>query len=410
VAVDRERPIRILRIIARLNIGGPAIQAITLTAELPKDSYKSLLVSGNLSPGEGNMAYLAEKQRVHPLYIRSFGRDISLLADPKAFVDLRQVIKRVQPHIIHMHTAKAGTLGRLAVRSLGSNNAMPRSIKLVHTFHGHIFEGYFPRLVASMFIQIERFLARFTDRIIVLSSAQKEDICRKFKIADDDKVRIIPLGFDLSPFSCIKGSHGRSIDAYSPNGPLRVGIVGRLAPVKDHVMLIEAIAVLKAMNRLKRFQFVIVGDGQLKAKLVRQVQELGLGGAVQFLGWQEEMASIYEGLDAVVLTSRNEGTPVALIEAMASSRPVVATAVGGVPDLLGEIVSAGRGFQIGQRGLMVRPKDDRALARALIYLADYPPDMQATIARAKEFVLGHFAKERLIADVIGLYDELLANN
>ena len=197
------RPIRILRVIARLNIGGPAIQAITLSGELSRDQYQTLLVCGSLSPGEGDMTYLARDKGVHRFIIKELGRNISLLDDLKSFFIIRKIIKRFKPDILHTHTAKAGTLGRLAALSLRAPVIKSRKIRVFHTFHGHTFHSYFNRLKTFIFILVERFLGLFSDRIIVVSEQQKKDICDIYKIAPEKKVQVIRLGFDLSAYEKI---------------------------------------------------------------------------------------------------------------------------------------------------------------------------------------------------------------
>ena len=176
-------PIRILRIIARLNIGGPAIQAISLSNHLSRDGYKTLLVSGKVAPHEGDMGYFDKEKGVQPVLLPGMGREISPLGDIKSLIDLRQIIKRFKPHIIHTHTAKAGTLGRLAGFSINMARGSEERIRLVHTFHGHTFHRYFGSLKTRLFIQIEKFLSRFTDRIIVVSPLQQRDICWRYEIA-----------------------------------------------------------------------------------------------------------------------------------------------------------------------------------------------------------------------------------
>ena len=402
------RPIRILRLIARLNIGGPAIQAITLSSELPRDQYQTLLVCGRLSSGEGDMTYLALDQGVHRFDIKELGRNISLLDDLKSLFIIRKIIKRFKPDILHTHTAKAGTLGRLAALSLRTSRLTSKNIRVFHTFHGHTFHSYFNALKTFIFIQVERFLARFTDRIIVVSEQQKNDICDTFKIADEKKVQIIRLGFDLSAY----GKIATNRRTYSPDsntcinsGPFRVGIVGRLAAVKNHILLFEAIHYLRAWAKIDKFRFIIVGDGELKTKLVAEANKLNVSEAITFYGWRKNMSAVYTQLDAVVLTSKNEGTPVAIIEAMAASRPVVATAVGGVPDLIGNVVGKkADGFQIGERGLILPSGNAEALAAALLFVMENQNELKPTIRRAKAFVLANFSKQRLLNDIQTLYE------
>jgi len=402
------RPIRILRLIARLNIGGPAIQAITLSSELPRNQYQTLLVCGSLSPGEGDMTYLALYKGVHRFNIKELGRNISLLDDLKSLFIIRKIIKRFKPDILHTHTAKAGTLGRLAALSLRASILKSKKIRVFHTFHGHTFHSYFNTLKTFIFIRVERFLARFTDRIIVVSEQQKKDICDIFKIADEKKVQIIQLGFELSAYGKIATKRrtylpdsGTSINSE----PFRVGIVGRLAAVKNHILLFEAMHYLRAWAKIDRFRFIIVGDGELKTELVAEANKLNAPEAITFYGWQKNMAAVYTQLDAVVLTSKNEGTPVAIIEAMAASRPVIATAVGGVPDLIGNVTGKKTdGFQIGERGLMLPSENAKALAGALLFVMENQNELKPTIRRAKAFVLANFSKQRLLNDIKKLYE------
>jgi len=402
------RPIRILRLIARLNIGGPAIQAITLSSELSRDQYQTLLVCGSLSPGEGDMTYLAVDKWVHRFVVKELGRNISPFDDLKSLLIIRKIIKRFKPDIVHTHTAKAGTLGRLAVLSLRTPFLFSKNIRVYHTFHGHTFHSYFNPLKTFIFILVERFLARFTDRIIVVSEQQKKDICHTFKIANEKKVRILRLGFDLSNY--IKISPERKIPLnnrgnYKNPVPFRVGVVGRLTPIKNPFMLLEAINYLSVSAKIDHFKFIVVGDGELKTKLEKEAEKLNVRDALSFRGWQKDMPAVYSGLDIVVLTSKNEGTPVAIIEAMAASRPVVATAVGGVPDLIGGIVEKKTdGFQIGERGLILPSENAKALAAALLFVLENRKELKPMIRRAKEFALANYSQQRLLNEIKKLYE------
>jgi len=402
------RPIRILRLIARLNIGGPAIQAITLSSELAGDQYQTLLVCGSLSPGEGDMTYLAIEKGVRRFIVKELGRNISLLDDLKSLFIIRKIIKRFKPDILHTHTAKAGTLGRLAALSLRVPIFSSKTIRVFHTFHGHTFHSYFNRLKTFIFILVERFLARFSDRIIVVSEQQKEEICGTFKIADEKKVQVIRLGLDLSAYGKIAPYRKAFLpnNGYRKNSEsLRVGIVGRLTPIKNHSMLLEAINYLKVSAEMDHFKFFVVGDGELKTILMEKAEKLNVSDAISFWGWQKDMPAIYSELDTVVLTSKNEGTPVAIIEAMAASRPVVATAVGGVPDLIGSIMEKKTdGFQIGKRGLILPSENAKALAGALLFVLENRKELKPMIRRAKEFAFANYSQQRLLNDIKTLYE------
>jgi glycosyltransferase involved in cell wall biosynthesis len=406
-----KNPIRILRIIARLNIGGPAIQAISLSENLSKDLYRTILVCGKVEPHEGDMSYLAKEKGVQPYILPGLGREISPYSDLNAFKAIRKTIKRFRPHIIHTHTAKAGTVGRLAAISLNLSRKPGDRIRLVHTFHGHIFHSYFGFLKTFIFIQIERFLAKFTDRIIVISPLQQGDICRRFRIAGPEKVRIIPLGLDLSSFMDSE-SKGKNIRGkYLVNDSretLLVGNIGRLTDVKNHRMLLEAVRYLKDEGKDNHFRFLIVGDGQLREELMEYSKELGVQESIVFTGWQKDMTSIYRAIDIVTLTSFNEGTPVTLIEAMAATKPVVATDVGGVRDLLGIIDKRStHGYKLARNGILVPSGKGEILAKALLFLLENREVSKKMAEHAREFVVNRYSMERLVKDIKALYSQLI---
>jgi glycosyltransferase involved in cell wall biosynthesis len=393
-------PIRILRIIARLNIGGPAIQAVTLSGLFSRGRFRTCLVCGQVSAHEGDMSYLASSRQVDPVVLPTLGREISVLDDAKAFWELRKIIGEFKPHIIHTHTAKAGTLGRLAGMSLNAQRVFREKIRLVHTFHGHVFHSYFSARKASVFVNIERFLARFTDRIIVISSSQERDIRDTYRVAKPSLVRVVPLGFDLSGFE--------SLPPPASHGVFSVGIIGRLTPVKNHRMLFEVVKLLKERDMDHVFKFFVVGDGELKENLIREVTALGIEKNVRFTGWQKVMPEVYRKLDAVVLTSLNEGTPVSLIESMASARPVIATDVGGVRDLMGEIdTQRAEGYKLARHGILLSSGDSKAMVEALLFAIRERASVNQTAERAREYVIHHYSVDRLARDMEALYEELL---
>ncbi|MBW1766970.1 MAG: glycosyltransferase family 4 protein [Deltaproteobacteria bacterium] len=405
-----KNPIRILRIIARLNIGGPAIQAISLSKNLSKEVYQTILVCGRVEPHEGDMSYLAREKGIQPHILPGLGREISPTGDLDSFRAIRKTIKRFRPHIIHTHTAKAGAVGRLAAISLNVSRKPGDRIRLVHTFHGHIFHSYFGFLKTFIFIQIERFLAKFTDRIIVISPLQKRDICERFRIAGPEKVRIIPLGFDLSNFIGSESQRENIREKYLVNDSretLLVGSIGRLTHVKNHRMLLEAVNCLKDKGKDTHFRFLIVGDGQLREELMKYSEELDVQESIIFTGWQKDMTSIYGAMDIVTLTSFNEGTPVTLIEAMAATKPVVATDVGGVRDLLGIIDKRStHGYKLARNGILVPSGRGEILARALLFLLENRDVSKKMAEHAREFVLNRYSIERLVKDIEALYREL----
>lgn len=404
---------RVLRVIARLNVGGPAIQAVALTRHLSAQGIKTRLVCGYVGPNEGDMAYLAREQGVDPHYLKELGREILLFSDLRALAALIRVVSGFRPGIIHTHTAKAGTLGRLAGILWNAFHRKGDRVRLVHTFHGHVFHSYFGRTKTAVFVCIERFLAWFTDRIVVISPAQKRDICHRYRIAPPWKVTVVPLGFDLTSFTEERGDEDRRTGRLELPGKdygedcFVVGFVGRLAPVKNPQMLLSAVKRIEEQGRGAGFRFVLVGDGELRMDLERKVQELGVRDRVYFAGWRRRMEPVYAALDAVVLTSLNEGTPVTLIEAMAAGRPVVATAVGGVPDLMGKVeADLGKGVKRAERGLLIPSGDDLALAHALAFLRDHGTELSQMKQRAARYALSAYSLERLVKDLKGLYRDL----
>jgi len=396
------KKIKVLRIIARLNIGGPAIHAILLTQGLDKAHFESLLVCGNIDRNEGDMLYYAAQNNISPVFTPELKRQLSFINDTVAFIKICRIIKTYRPHIIHTHTAKAGTLGRLAGVFYNLNHPFsPRRIKLIHTFHGHIFEGYFSRFQSKVFVLIERFLAFFTARIITVSESVKRELV-SLRIARKDKIEVIPLGLEIESFFDIP----RRDEAV-----FNVGIIGRLVPIKNHRLFLDAVAKVAADNPGLNLRFKIIGDGELREYLEEYAHKLNINKQVDFLGWQRDLANVYADLDIVALTSLNEGTPVSLIEAMAAGRGVVATDVGGVRDLLGAKIDMGikpdANFRILERGIIVKSGDVNGFTEALVYLLDNSKLRKDMGIAGREYVRRNFGKERLIRDVEGLYEEIL---
>jgi len=344
--------------------------------------------------------------------IENLGREVSPLGDLSALTALRSQAKQFDPHIIHTHTAKAGTLGRLTGMSLNAMRRKRSRIRIVHTFHGHVFHSYFSPLKSLAFVRIERFLARFTDRIIVVSPLMKKEICNTYSIANPEKVIVIPLGFDLEGFKVQRDSGEAMRKKFFPDAPdgfSVVGIVGRLTHVKNHVMFLEAAKGLIEAAGDHVFKFLVVGDGELKGELMNHARKLGVSQAVAFSGWQKDMEAVYRAMDVVALTSLNEGTPVTLIEAMAAAKPVVGTEVGGVPDLLGSVDKReSGGYKVAERGLLVPSSEPKILTRALLHLIENREWAGQTAEKASHFAFERFSLERLVRDMESLYEELMA--
>jgi len=361
---------------------------ILLTAGLEDRGYETRLVIGQESPREGNLFDLAARKGVACIAMPGLGREVRPWRDLRALIGLYRMMRRFRPQIVHTHTAKAGMLGRLAARAA-------RVPVVVHTFHGHVLRGYFGPLTTAFYRAVERRLGASSDVLVAVSDAVKSDLVA-LGVAPAAKIRVIPLGLDLEPLAAALPRGSLRREAGVPDGAPLVGIVGRLAPIKDVGTFLRAAAAVRAAAPGVRF--AVVGDGEERARLEEERTRLGLDDGVFFHGWRRDMAAVYGDLDVVVNCSRNEGTPVALIEALAAARPVVATRVGGTPDLLGE----------GRHGLLVPAGDAAALAAGII---DALRGSEAVRARAREgqsYVLAHHSSRRLVDDIDALYRELLA--
>lgn len=390
------KKIKVLRIIARLNIGGPAIHTILLTEGLDKNRFETILVAGTVEKSEGDMFYLAKEKGIQPVIIPELSRALNIRNDIIAFWKLFCLIKKEKPEIIHTHTAKAGTLGRLAgllyclVSGFWFLVSGKRTCILIHTFHGHVLHSYFDKIKSVLFIWIERFLAIFTTKIIAVSENLRKELT-ELKIVGPKKIITIPLGLELGRYLKIE-KNGPDLRDYKS-----IGIIGRLVPVKNHKMFLDAGKRLKDnLGLAQKVKFLIIGDGPLRKELENYAEGLGIKQEVVFTGWVRDLEKMYSELDIVVLTSLNEGTPVALIEAQAAARPCVATCVGGVRDV---IEDEGGGF-------LVPSKDIEKFAQSLINLVNNPGLMKSMGEYGRDRVKNKFSRERLITDIENLYDRV----
>jgi glycosyltransferase involved in cell wall biosynthesis len=387
---------KIVRIIARLNVGGPAIHVILLTHEFRKRGHESLLVVGPVPETEGNMEYYASKWNVLLVRVPELIRPLSLKNDWVAFWKIFRLLRRERPDIVHTHTAKAGTLGRVAAILAGTP-------VILHTFHGNIFDGYFSPARTRLFLFIERLLARFTDRIISISKSQSDELINKHKIAQPDKFEIVRLGIDLDEFREVEGDN-RCHSEDRENRPLVIGWVGRLTEIKDPLFFVDLAAVMKSSGTPAKF--VMVGDGHLRQAIEAKISEYSLQGDFTLSGWQQEMAEVYSRIDLMVLTSLNEGTPVTMIEAMATGRPFVAFNVGGLLDLMVGPAQRYEGFEVYDNGILVRPRDTATFVKAVGLLVQDPERRIRMGQAGKVFALQNFSKERLAQDTEALYRKL----
>src|SRR6184192_4354363 len=389
---EPKHPVRILRVIARLNMGGPALHVAYLTDGLKNRGYDTTLVAGSLARGEDSMAFVADARDVPVIRIDELGREISPLRDLVATFRLARLIRRERPQILHTHTAKAGTVGRVAALLAGSR----RPPLVVHTFHGHVLRGYLGPLRSLFFRLLERWLAARTTALIAVSPQVRDDLV-SLGIAPRERFAVIRLGIELDERIAAEQNGRVASRRYLgiPGERFTVGWIGRMTAVK------RTDDVLVAFKRLREggvdAVLCMVGDGPDRPQLEERAHELGVARDTVFLGYQEDVAPFYAAFDALVLPSGNEGTPVSVIEALAAERPVVATRVGGVPDVVRD----------GEDGFLVEAGATDELADRLQRLARDPELRKRMGTQGRMRVVPRYAVERLVDDVDRLYRSLL---
>ncbi len=382
-----------LRVIARLNMGGPALHVAYLSHGLHDRGYETTLVAGTLARGEDSMAYVAEELGVRIEALPELSREIAPLQDARAVLHLARMIKRERPQILHTHTAKAGAVGRIA--ALLAGDARPPII--VHTFHGHVLRGYFNPVQTLAFRLLERRLAKVSTRLIAVSEQVRDDLVR-LGVAPKEKFVVIRLGIELDQRVDHDGAARTATRRLlgAPGDAFLVGWIGRMTAVKNTDEVLKSLRLLH--DRGVDAWLCMVGDGPDRERLERLANELGVVRRCLFPGYQTDVGRFYAAFDALVLPSVNEGTPVSAIESLAAERPVVATRVGGVPDVVDD----------GEDGYLVELGATDELADRLERLAR-DPDLRARFGQAgRERVLKRYAVDRLVEDVDALYRELLA--
>jgi glycosyltransferase involved in cell wall biosynthesis len=385
---------RILRIINRFNIGGPTYNAAYLSKYLPAN-YETLLVGGSPQAHEAHSGYILDDLYVTYYEIPEMGRSVRLLDDWKAFRAVCKIIREFQPDIVHTHAAKAGALGRIAAK-------IYRVPVVVHTYHGHVFDGYFTGIKNWLVKSIERMLGRMTTAIIAISPIQCEQISVQHRIAPLYKMRVIPLGFDLSRFNTNQAYKRQKFRSQYQleESEIAIGIIGRLTAIKQQALFLRAFALVAEQH--PQVRGFVIGDGELRQALESEWEQLcGSHGIhpsrMVFTSWIKEIDRALAGLDIVAMTSINEGTPVSLIEAQAAGKPVVTTQVGGVNDC----VAADRS------GFIVPDHQPTSFAQALLQLVQNPSERHAMGRLGRNFVMEKYSYTRLVADMDHLYTELL---
>lgn len=390
---------RVARIITRLNIGGPSIQAVTLSEQLEAFGFTTLLLHGRLGAGEGDMSYLLDGTGVRATCLPTMQRPIAPLGDVAAMTRIYRTLCAFRPAIVHTHMAKAGTLGRTAAMLYNRTAGRGSPARVVHTYHGHVLEGYFGTAKTNLFLRTERALARITDRIVAISPRVKGELVDELRIGAASQYVVIPLGFNLDALARVDAAArlaARAALQLPPNARV-VTTLGRLTAIKRHDLFLEMAALVR--QRVPSAVFLIAGDGELRPDIERRAQRLGLADAVRFLGWRRDLEVVYGATDVFALTSRNEGTPVALIEAMAAGVPGVSTDVGGVADV---IVSPDVGTRVTEASATT-------LADAVIALLESPQRAERG-ERARQAVLARFGIDRLVRDVANLYTAMVTHS
>ena len=381
---------RIARVLTRLNLGGPARQALASDPVLAARGHELRVFAGRPEPGEGDLTEAFGRRGIEVERVPGLARGISPAGDLRALLALRRGLARFAPDVVHTHASKAGAIGRRAAR------ALPRAAR-VHTFHGHVLEGYFPKSLSRGLVAVERRLARRTDRILAVSHATADDLVRLGIVEDERRLVVVPPGIDLGPLLGIqpreRGAPGGALRAEIGAAPddFVVGVVGRLAAVKQPELALDVFAMLA--GRYTNLHLAFVGDGTLRSLVERRIGALApdLSRRAHLLGAREGMPAVLADLDAVLLSSRSEGLPIALVEAAASARPVVASDVGGV----GEIVAHER------TGFLGRGVDE--LAFGLAQLLDDPRLGPAMGLRARMRVATRHSAEALAGRLEDVY-------
>jgi glycosyltransferase involved in cell wall biosynthesis len=380
--VSAER-LRIVHAIARLNVGGAALHVLQLAREQRSRGHDVVVAAGRLAAGEDSLEYVASELRVPVIRLDALQRELSPVQDTRAIAQIRRLLGLRRPEVLHTHTAKAGSTGRIAALIPGGT----RPSALVHTFHGHVLSGYFSPRRERVFRTVERLLATRTDALVAVSDEVRDDLVA-LGVAPPDRVSVITYGFDLDERAAAERSAVRAQlrDELGAGDSFVVGFAGRLTAIKRPLDLVRTLHALD--GRGVDATLVIAGDGEERSAAEAAAAELGVAGRCRFLGYRRDVPDLLHAFDAFLLTSANEGTPVVAIEALAAGVPVVATDAGGTPTVVEDGVS----------GLLAPVGDVDALAVRLGRLA-VEPGLRARLGQAgaadvrRRFTTGRMADE-----------------
>lgn len=391
---------RVLRIINRLNLGGPTFNAAYLTKYLAPE-FETMLVAGMIDNTEESSEFITQKLDLHPVHIPEMFREINFKKDREAYKKIKKIIADFKPDIVHTHAAKAGTLGRLAAH----NMKVP---VVLHTFHGHVFHSYFGKYKTRVFLEIEKYLARRSTRIIAISDVQKKELGEIYRVAKMEKIEVVPLGFDLKKFQeHVQEKRNSFRKKYLiDDDEIVISIVGRMVPVKNHTLFLNAAKQILDSTK-KKVRFFIIGDGEEKENILSLTRSLNIPFAwfpenqkkevLTFTSWQKDVDVVNAGSDIIALSSFNEGTPVSLIEAQASNKPIVTTDVGGIRDIVlpneTALISANNDLESFTKNLSTLIEDDSL--------------RQSMGKKGALHVMQKFSYQRLVGDMSTLYNKLL---
>ncbi|MDD2983217.1 MAG: glycosyltransferase [Crocinitomicaceae bacterium] len=386
---------KVLRIINRFNIGGPTYNATFLTRYL-SDDFETLLIGGLPEESEADSLYILDEYGVKPMILEEMKRKPSFKSDRQAYLRIKEIIKEFKPDIVHTHASKAGALGRKAAHAC-------RVPIIIHTFHGHVFHSYFGKAKTYVYKTIERNLAKKSTGIVAISEQQKQELSQIHKICSENKIKVIPLGFDLEKFRInLAADKIETRKEYNlAEDEIAIAIVGRLAPIKNHSLFLEVAKNILAKGE-KKIRFFIVGDGELKTEISTVANQINneFGEKIILTSWIKDVNKFNAGMDIICLTSNNEGTPVSLIEAQASNIPVVTTDVGGIRDIVLE----------GKTGFIVPKGDAKLFEEKLTVLIKNNEIRKEMSLNGWDFVREKFHYLRLVKDMEAYYTELLNRN
>lgn len=393
--------IRVLRIINRLVIGGPAYNVSYLTKYLEPE-FETILLSGPKEESEVDSDFIPRQMGIEPMYIKDMQKSLTKpWKDVKAYKEIKKVIEDFKPHIVHTHASKSGFIGRLV--------ALDCKVPIIlHTFHGHYFHSYFHPIKTKTLLTIERILSSKTEGIIAISPEQFKDLSEVYKVDKPSKIYEIPLGFDLDRFTIHQDEKRKEFrkEFGLKDDDVAIAIIGRMVPIKNHSLFNNAIPAILA-TLPKNVKFFYIGDGELRNDIENELRTLNVpftteiekdnSKPVIFTSWRKDMEVVYAGLDIVALTSFNEGTPVSIIEAQAAKKAVICTEVGGLNYVVDN----------NETAILIPSNDLNALVENLKILIQDKAKRTEMGEKGWLFVQSKFSYKRLVSDMRSLYLKLL---